>query len=249
MEEYTNETNELSLFDIVKILCKRWLVLLICLIVGLGSGALAGFLKNGNKDYYGTTVMFYVNPVKEDNKSKLPVYGSYGNNVTETMVVLLESEYFAERLISGIAGVPEKELDGAINPAYARFLREVQDSTSFFNSDDTKDASVSQPNNIFYAKIKVQGDADFAKILLMRLQDEAVSFIEENMPVPSGYEKTTCIPISVINDIYKLNEGNTKDEIVKYSALAGVGALLVACLVVVIVDRFKKNESVQSDAE
>lgn len=243
MEENTNFSNELTLFDLFRILFKRWLVLLISLIVGAGAGVLAAFIKNATPDYYGTTVMFYVNPVKEDIKSKLPVYGSYGNNITETMVVLLESEYFAEKIISGVSGVPEKEIEGKINPAYVELLREVQAYTSFSNKDESLSAETNQPNNIFYATIKVKTDADFAKVLLMRLQDEAVDFIEENMPVPSGYESTKCIPISVINDIEKIVENNTSNDLLKFSVLGGGCAFVVACIVVVVIDRYKNRSS------
>ena len=243
MEENTNFSNELTLFDLFRILFKRWLVLLISLIVGAGAGVLAAFIKNASPDYYGTTVMFYVNPVKEDIKSKLPVYGSYGNNITETMVVLLESEYFAEKIISGVSGVPEKEIEGKINPAYVELLREIQEYTSFSNKDESLSAETNQPNNIFYATIKVKADADFAKVLLMRLQDEAVDFIEENMPVPSGYESTKCIPISVINDIEKIVDNNTSNDLLKFSVLGGGCAFVLACIVVVVIDRYKNRNS------
>ncbi len=238
MEE---NTNEFSLFDFFKLLIKRWLVLLIALIIGIGGGALFSFIKNNNKDYYGTTVMFYVNPVKKDSVSKLPVYGSYGNNVTDTMVVLLESEYFADKIISGISGAPEKEIEGQINPEYTKLLREIQQYTSFSNKDTTKDDTVSQPNNIFYANISVKNDPDFAKVLLMRLQDEAVAFIEENMPVPTGYETTKCIPISVINDIENLNEKDKQNSILKFAVLGGAATFVLACIAVVIIDRYQNK--------
>ena len=128
--------DELSLFDLIKVLLKKWWIILISLVVGLGAGALTGFLKNYNKTYYGATVEFYVNPVKEGStESGLPVYGSYGDSVTETMVVLLESEYFAQELLSGFSGIPEKEIDGKPNPAYFKLLKSVQSCLSFTNKD------------------------------------------------------------------------------------------------------------------
>ena len=213
MQTNTNSYDELSLWDLIKILLKRWWIILIALVVGVGAGAFTGFLKHHNKTYYGTTVEFYVNPMKEGSTSGLPVYGSYGENVTETMVVLLQSEYFAKEILNGISGVPEMEIDGKPNPAYFKLLKTVQSCLSFTNKDESKPETVSQPNNIFYASIKVLNDYSFAQLLLDRLQDEAVVFIEANMPIPSGYETTKCIPISVVNQIMELSSGNDGDRL------------------------------------
>lgn len=244
MQTNTNSYDELSLWNLIKILFRKWWIILIALVVGVGAGALTGFLKNYNKTYYGTTVEFYVNPMKESNNaSGLPVYGSYGENVTETMVVLLQSEYFAQEILNGISGVPEKEIDGKTNPAYFKLLKTVQSCLSFTNKDSSKPETVNQPNNIFYASIKVLNDYSFAQLLLDRLQDEAVKFIEENMPIPSGYETTKCIPISVVNQISKLDSGNAFHDIVKYGVLLGAVTTVIGCVVVLCLDRYQIKKS------
>lgn len=243
MTEEMQRNDEISLVEIFKILWKKWLVLLLTLIVGLGAGVLVGVVKNANKTYYGTTVMFYVNPVKDsEDSSVLPVYGSYGDNVTDTMVVLLESEFFAKEILSGIANAPEAtDENGKINSQYQALLRKIQESTSFANKDTTKAEGVAQPNNIFYAEISVFNDEGFAQLLLERLQDEAVEFIETNMPVPNGYDSTKCIPITVINEIHELNAGNMADDMVKFGLLLGAASFIVGCVVVIIVSRTKKK--------
>ena len=236
--------DELSLVDIIKILFKKWWILLIAFVVGAGTGALAAFLKNNNKTYYGTTVMFYVNPVKEgETSSGFPVYGSYGENVTETMVVLLESEYFAQQLLSGISGIPEKEIDGKPNAEYFRYLKIIQSCTSFNNKDDTKDPTAKQPNNIFYATISVLNDYKFAQILLDRILEESIVFVEMNMPVPNGYQSTKCETISVSNQIEQLNVDNTKSDMLKYGVLLGAAAFIVGCIVVLVMENAENKKA------
>jgi hypothetical protein len=243
MEENAHSSDEMTLIDVIKVLFKKWLLLLIALIVGAGTGALLGFAKNVDQEYYGTTVMFYVNPVKENADSKIPVYGSYGNNITETMVVLLESEYFAQEIIKGIPNAPEKEIDGKMNPAYAAYIKRVQQCTTFSNKDNSKPDEENQPNNIFYASISVKNDPDFANLLLLRLEDETVSFIEANMPVPDGYQLTKCVTISIINNIDQFNKDALNNSIIKAAILGGAATVGVTFIVAVILERYNKKRT------
>ena len=242
--QQTQQNNEISLLDIVKTLFRNWWILLIAFIVGASIGGSIGFKKNHNKTYYGTTIMFYVNPVKEGS-SGLPVYGSYGENVTETMAVLLESEYFAQEILNGIDGVPEKEIDGKPNSAYFKYLKDVQTCTTFTNKQSGIEEGVVQPNNIFYASISVLNNPAFAQVLRDRIQDEAISFIEENMPVPSGYNTTKCSVISVNHEIIQLNSNNVLSDAIKYAVVFGSASLVVGCIVALCVDRFKPKRTYQ----
>lgn len=232
--------DEISLVDILKTLWQKWLVLLIVLLAGLIVGGSIGAIKNANKDYYGTTIVFYVNPTKESSSSNLPVYGSYGDNVTDTMVVLLESEYFADQLLQGMENAPEEIVDGELNPEYEELLRKIQESTTFTNYN-TENTLSAQPNNVFYTKISVLNDKEFAEELLARIQSETVAFIEENMPIPSGYNKTRCLPITKINKIEQTNAGKTLSDMIKYGVLVGAATFLVGCVAIIVIDRSKKR--------
>ena len=168
--------NEISLLDVIKILFKKWIIVLSALVIGLCAGAGIGFSKNYNKNYYGTTVVFYVNPIKDTAETDgLPVQGSYGENITATMVALLESEYFARLILEGITINNQKieaQIDGQPNPTYFNLLKRIQSFTSYADKDPAKSADTKQPNNLFYAQISVLNDKDFAQILLERIIEE-----------------------------------------------------------------------------
>ena len=233
------EKEELSLVDIFKIFLRRWFVLLVALIIGLGTGISIAAIKNANNDYYGTTVMFYVNPTKESTDSSLPVYGSYADSITDTMVVLLESEYFAHEILSAMENAPEAEINGKVNPEYEQLLHKIQESISFSNKTDSNN----ETNNVFYVKISVLNDKQFAETLLACIQAEMVSFVEENMPVPAGYDSTRCITITTINQIIQTNEGVILKEMLKYGLLCGAVTFVIGCGIAIFVDRAKKNET------
>ena len=243
------EKEELSLVDIFKIFLRRWFILLVALVIGLGTGVSIAAIKNANNDYYGATVMFYVNPTKETTDSSLPVYGSYADSITDTMVVLLESEFFAHEILSAMENAPEAEIDGKVNPEYEELLHKIQESTSFTN----KSNSDNKTNNVFYVTISVLNDKQFAETLLTCIQGEMIdgerkngvmeSFVEENMPVPSGYDSTRCISITKINQIIQTNEGVILKEMVKYVLLCGAITFVVGCVIAIFVDKAKNNET------
>lgn len=233
------EKEELSLVDIFKIFLRRWFILLVALVIGLGTGVSIAAIKNANNDYYGATVMFYVNPTKESTDSSLPVYGSYADTITDTMVVLLESEFFAHEVLSAMENPPETEIDGQVNPEYEQLLHRIQEATSFTNKSNTENKT----NNVFYVTISVLNDKQFAETLLVCIQEKLVSFVEENMPVPSGYDSTRCISITTINQIVQTNEGIILKEMVKYGLLCGAISFVVGCVIAIFVDKAKNNQT------
>lgn len=103
----------ISLLDIVKLLWSRVKLLILVVILGgiIGGGVTA--IRTVDVNYYGTTVEFYVNPEKPKDspsggESQYSVYGAYGSHVMKTMIQLLESDSFAEKLILNGERLPKK---------------------------------------------------------------------------------------------------------------------------------------------
>ena len=123
MEERIQTEEGVSLLDIIRILFSKIRLLILVVIIGGIAGAGLSIWRTHDVKYYGTTVEFYVNPEKSATSttvsnsnstasagSQYGVYGSYGNNVMDTMIRLLEAENFTERLMLEDNGLPSLQL-------------------------------------------------------------------------------------------------------------------------------------------
>lgn len=139
--------------------------------------------------YYEAELTFFVNPSKDGTDADLAISGSYGDSVADTMLALLESELFAKQIISTMDNPPEAEIGGVVNPEYKQLLAKVQETTFFSNKATEAD---NRTNSLFYVTISVLNDQEFAEMLFNAIQSEMISFLETNMPIPSGYIQTKC---------------------------------------------------------
>ena len=144
MEEYLGVKDEITLSELFKILWRKALVLILALVIGLIAGGVFGVLQTWNVHYYGTSLEFYVNPIKVNNDgnadtndktdaedktdSDYSVYGAYGKIVMESMVELLNSESFAELLILDEDGMPAEGIKNL--PTEINELVEAGDATA-----------------------------------------------------------------------------------------------------------------------
>lgn len=134
-ENKTGQQEEISLAEIFKALLRKAKILIIALLIGVIVGASFGVVKTVDVKYYGSRVVFYVNPKMDDastteNNSQYGVYGAYGLHVMDNMVTLLNSELFAERLTLNAEGLPldkdgrllvdNAELQALVNDAQAK---------------------------------------------------------------------------------------------------------------------------------
>ncbi len=123
MERSIKVKDELTLADLVGILWRKAFILALALVIGVIAGGIFGVFQTWNVHYYGTTVEFYINPIKESNASEdesvdaenktdsqYSVYGSYGKLVMESMVELLNSESFSEVLLLDEDGMPAEDI-------------------------------------------------------------------------------------------------------------------------------------------
>ena len=256
-----NETfvEELNVIDLIKFCLKRIKLLLIVLLCSIVAGGALGAVTSIGERYYGTQIQFYINPKEEkqtdsESISNYGVYGSYGNNVMETMVHLLESDLFTEQLIEGWNRVPEKyNEDGSISQRYKECVYFVKECVSFSYSQNPSEADVTTSNlakSFIFIDISVKGDEnkEIAGELLELLRDKVPVYIVAHMIVPKDYDGTNCEEISTISEIQRLNEGEMAISAIKFALLFAVVGAVVVCTVVIVIERNKLVKAAKEKA-
>ena len=251
MEQQT-QVEELSLLEIFKILFNKIKLLLIVLLASIVAGGVFGALITLNQDYYGTEIWFYINPkekLSDGEDTTYGVYGSYGDNVMDTMTKLLESDLFTEQLVEGWNRTPVKLLDdGSLNPKYKAFIYALKETIEF-SYDTTQEKAAGSSNTLaksfIIVNIELLADDEelvtFAEELLVRLRNYVPEYVTRHMIVPSGFEGTNCKEITTISEIEHLNENNTVVSAVKYAVIIGVLGTFIACVAVLIDNRVKTH--------
>ena len=259
MEQQT-QVEELSLLEIFKILFKKIKLLLIVLLASIVAGGVFGALITLNQDYYGTEIWFYINPkekLSDGEDTTYGVYGSYGDNVMDTMTKLLESDLFTEQLVEGWNRTPVKLLDdGSLNPKYKAFIYALKDTIEF-SYDTTQEKAAGSSNTLaksfIVVNIELLADDEelvtFAEELLVRLRNYIPEYVTRHMIVPSGFEGTNCKEITTISEIEHLNENNTVVSAVKYAVIIGVLGTFIACVAVLIDNRVKTHSALKQLAK
>lgn len=261
MEEHIRAQEELSLAEIIWILWRRIKFIVLALVVGLIAGAGIAALKTYDVHYYGTNAEFYVNPYKDsetsgDAESQYGVYGAYGRPVMDNMVKLLASDFFAEKIGLAENGYPltglSAEVDAIIASSataqeavdawretahYKSWVSNVQSSVSYSYYQDASGDVDDLAKSFLYVKVSVLNNESFATFLFERIKALLPQFVSANMAVPSGYDGTNCRFISTASSIGLLNSGYAVKSAIKYGAIAGAAALVLACIAVIVIDR------------
>lgn len=127
--------------------------------------------------------------------------------------------------------------------SYKGLLSRIVSATKYAYLEDSADAE--EANNLarsfIYVKISVLNDKEFAEDLLDRIKEIVPVYIEANMAVPDGYQGTNCQPTTTVNQIVLTNPGYTRNQTIKYALLFAVVAGVVACVVVILLDRSDKR--------
>ena len=122
MEGCVEMQEEIRLTDVIKTLLRKIKLLVLALLIGIVVGGALGFAFDFNKNYYGGTVEFYVNPKQTEDETGEKIYGAYGQTAMNDMVGLLNSQLFAEYLFLDGDGLPEttssEELNQKIDSLY-----------------------------------------------------------------------------------------------------------------------------------
>lgn len=129
---------------------------------------------------------------------------------------------------------------------YAGELGKYRRSISYSYRSPSDGSDTNFARSFIYVKVYVDGGnqtdtEDLAKDLLAKLVEYVPMFIEDIMPIPGGYLSTNCQVISRTYYIQAYNQNVAKDTAIKYAILLLAVAVVVACVVIVIVDRSDKR--------
>ncbi|MBQ8291021.1 MAG: hypothetical protein IJX88_00735 [Clostridia bacterium] len=252
MEGNVQARGEISLAEIFRILFRKIKVLLITLLIGVVIGATLGVVTTVNTDYYGTSAEFYVNPKKTEegtteNDSQYGVYGAYGRHVMDNIVKLLSSDFFAEQI--ALVGTENNNTppNGLTleqwrqTAKYKTLVNRIKRSVSYSYYDESEEDVDDLAKSFIYVRISVLNDKEFAEELFTKVRIALPAFVTANMAVPTGYSGTNCIFISTLSKVNLLNDGYTTNTAVKYAVILGAAAFVVACIVVIVIDRSDKR--------
>lgn len=245
MQEEKQTENEISLSDIFRALLGKIWILIVTLVAGVIVGMSFGYVKYHSVHYYGTTVKYFVSS-SGANKTDTGVQNTpYGTNVLPTIADLLTNERFMRQLMVGleeadglytsqdeegkytfVSDLPAAEQDKELLAKYQALLLRLKSSLSYSYNIDT---------NMITVTVSALNAPDFASRLLDQVHKYIPEYILANMP-ESTFGTTSCE-----QQDYKqsglMNAGQTKREMLKFGLLLGLAAFVVACVVVIIVDR------------
>ena len=112
-------------------------------------------------------------------------------------------------------------------------------SYSYKSPSDGSDSNFAR--SFFYIYISVTNDEAFANNVRSRIVEYVPLFIENIMPVPGGYLSTNCQRITRNDYIVNTNAGYARNTAIKYAILLAAISVIVACVIIVIIDRSDKR--------
>ena len=114
-------------------------------------------------------------------------------------------------------------------------------SFSYLRADEDAEDANNLARSFIYVNISVLNDREFASELLESVKSVVPGYVEENMAKPADYEGTNCQRITRSDEIRLTNPGYTTTEAIKYGLLFAAAALVIACVIIIIVDRSDKR--------
>ncbi len=224
MQEEIQAEEEIRLSDIFRaIWTKIWLIVAV-LFAGAAVGMAFGFAKYHDVHYYGAKTEYYVSSTGKDNEeANGQIYQTYKEEILKQIQALLASERFTRMLMADLPEAQGIEYD---TEKYDDFLKMMNKSVSYTYTVGT---------NVIAAKVSVLNNPTLAKNLLEQIRTKLPDFVK-NMLGEGTFGTTVCEQINFARSGL-LNEGQTKKEMIKFGAIIGLAAAIVACVVVVVVDR------------
>ena len=128
-------------------------------------------------------------------------------------------------------------------PEYRTIIRQIKNAVefSFYTAEDATNDMNNLAKSFIYMEISVLNGEEFAKSLFERVKMVLPDYVMEKMPVPIDYKGTNCQYISTLAQVSLLNPNYTFNSAIKFGLIVGVASLVVACVVVVLVDRSDKR--------
>ena len=125
---------------------------------------------------------------------------------------------------------------------YRDYVQTIVSSVSYSYYDESEaDNTTNLAKSFIYVSIDVLNNEGFANFLFERINVVLPEYVEAKMTVPSGYVGTNCQRITRLDEVARTNEGNMASTALKYGLILGAAALIVACVVVIVVDRSNKK--------
>ena len=124
---------------------------------------------------------------------------------------------------------------------YAGELARYRYAASYSYKSPSDGADSNFARSFFYIYISVTNDETFANNVRSRIVEYVPMFIENIMPVPGGYLSTNCQRITRNDYIVNTNAGYARNTAIKYAILLAAVSVIVACVIIVIIDRSDKR--------
>ncbi len=126
--------------------------------------------------------------------------------------------------------------------SYRKVIAQIKNAVefSFYTAEDAENMN-NLAKSFIYMEISVLNGEQFANDLFERVKTVLPGYVMEKMPLPDGYKGTNCQYISTLAQVSLLNPNYTFNSAIKYGLILGAAALVVACVIVVLVDRSDKR--------
>ena len=252
------QTDELSISDVFKVLLSKIKVLILVLVIGAILGGVYGYLGAYGVEYYGTSLSFFVSPTVGSTSSTQPIAlasadddededytinGQYTPTVMSGIVEYLEGDVFAEKLVIDMGLFTQRPAADAPDSEWVQYkssINRVKGAVSF-RFYKSKELGANESRNYIYVTITVLKHKQFAEDLMESIQKTLPPTLIELLPRDKTYSGAKCIPMNIYPQVSLQNGGYVKSQTLKYAAVAGAVALVVACVVVVLVDMSDKR--------
>lgn len=227
MQEEIRSEDEINLSDIFRALWTKLWVIVVALVIGAILGGTFGFVKYHDVHYYGANVTYFVSSEKSTSETPEPSAGgitqAYSEAILKQIKGLLESDKFSRTVMNTLSEAAEIEPD---SPEEQKFFKLLHSTVSY---------NYSVGENKITVSVSALNDPDFAEHLLTGIKLTLPAFILEMMN-NSVLGTTSCEQVTY--ELCRLlNEGQTTKEAIKFGLILGLAAAVIACAVIVIVDR------------
>lgn len=257
-------SKELGFGELVKILLKKFYVIVIATVIAAVVGGLVGFSNNKNVYAYGASAKF-----------KISVYAKEGDVVSSdlnyiykeahlSMIVdeLSSDRFISEKLMSEIENMPITDPE---DPDYNEKL--FYSWLNYLKSSISYSYDYAKNPNAITVSVKVYQNKDLAKVILDQVKKAVPEYISTNMIKPEDVDitdaygniigtreyETHCDEMT-ISYVRQLNAGQSESKTKEYAILFGFFAAVVSAVVVIVLETsdihlFKKKEKDQDVEE
>ena len=204
-------------------------------------------------EYYKTGIV--KNPVFNESEYKTNLLEKYNDlkAAYEKVQTAANAELLAKNVVKSTKDeyndakkISDEATEVALNAwrktkRYRKLITLYLDSVefSYARQDELITNSVNLASSFIFVEISVFGkdSEEIAEDLLTRIQSVVPKYVCEVLPIPDGYASTSCVQITTITDIGLMNEGYVLKESVKFALLFAAAAFVIACVVVILIDR------------